>query len=145
MNGGQHASGKYQRYQHTSYNNAAIFCSDNVDTSITMSAYNVVETSPLDVALELMENFDMAHLLCCGHDHDASTGDADVVMVTSSAAKGAVMEGAAEGGNPIESVTSFDSADNSTNKKENHRGRHNAVMNHSPTSIATILFGSGSA
>ena len=78
------------------------------------------------------------------HDHADGTGHAEAILVTSSAADGAITEGAT-GGNHIESVTSFRSAGNSTNKKRNHCVRHNAVTNHSHTSIADILFGLGSA
>ena len=103
-----------------------------------------IDISPLDVALESMENFDMAQLLCCGagseHHQDPAfqhnaivaddTHDQDDCMVAEEVLA------------KLESTTSFCSAANSTNKK--HAAAATAMTtNHSPTSITHILFGSG--
>ena len=123
----------HQKYQHPSYNT----CTDDHSNTDTQD----VEVSPLDVALESMENFDMAQLLCCGNggthtDHVSDGKDDHDMMVTDAVAN-------ANNG-LLESDAPFSLAENNgktANKKQDCR--HHAVRNHSPTSIDTILFGAG--
>ena len=108
--------------------------------------------SPLDVALESMENFDMAHLLCCGtsrhaSDHSfrtATNRDDDIMMTDADAPSSSDASGANA---LLASASSFGSVENhftkSGNKNADKKKGQLATMNHSPTSIATILFGAG--
>ncbi|KAL9187180.1 hypothetical protein ACHAXT_010900 [Thalassiosira profunda] len=90
------------------------------------------QVSPLEVALESMENFDVTKLFCCGGDHHAAPGrtfhevhtdgDDDMIVEENPPVK-------------IETVSSFGSSGSCAGNEK--RGR----SNRSPTSIATILFG----
>ena len=136
-------------------------CHDDEDASTSLHDRQV---SPLDMALESMENFDMAQLLCCGmpHRHHASassfqadahamynnknvmdmmdTDDEDDEDDEEEDDPAAVMS-AASHQHLLESATSFGSIPN-TDRQQHSIKVTNSV---SPTSIATILFGGGAA
>ena len=101
-----------------------------LDRSGSTTNESRVEVSPLDVALESMESFDMAQLLCCrstldhDHNHAAMATDRDANQ------NDGLLETAASFG----SLENHESGKSTAPKKQNHQ---------SPTSIATILFGAG--
>ena len=94
------------------------------------------QVSPLEVALESVEAFDITQLFCCGtrrhsfqkniNGHGQRAVDNDDVMATD--------EDIAK----LNNATSFRSVESIHGKSS--RG-NNIATNHSPTSIATILFG----
>jgi len=112
-----------------------------------------IDVSPLDMALDSMETFDVAQLLCCGsgtehakqsafygnihqiQDGSSRNNDDHSMMITDDAA--VVTQ--------IESATSFGSIDHNTatagTSKNYQANKKQIVTNHSPTSIANILFG----
>ena len=149
-----------QRYQDDSDDGSSSrSCNDDASTSL-----HDRQVSPLDMALESMENFDMAQLLCCGmpHRHHASASSYQAAAVDAHAMYNdknvmdmmdtddeddeddeeeddpAAVMSAASHQHLLESATSFGS--------NTHRQHSIKVTNSvSPTSIATILFGGGAA
>ena len=146
-----------QRYQDASDDSSSSSCNDDASTSL-----HDRQVSPLDMALESMENFDMAQLLCCGMPHrhaSASSYQADAhamyndknvmdMMDTDDEDDDeededdpAAVMSAASHQHLLESATSFGSIPN-TDRQQHSIKVTNSV---SPTSIATILFGGGGA
>jgi len=145
----------HQRYQQQpSYNNANTI--DNESSSTNTEKYT--EVSPLDVALESMENFDMSQLLCCGSgdrhasDHtfhaDADDGKDDHMNDMETEDDDHLNNVVSNNGLLDESASSFSSIDGNNNNNINGNSSkklHNMTKSHSPTSIANILFGAAAA
>jgi len=153
-----------QRYQDASDDCGSSSRSCNGDDAST--SLHDRQVSPLDMALESMENFDMAQLLCCGmpHRHHASASSYQAAAVDAHAMYNdknvmdmmdtddeeedddeeddpAAVMSAASHQHLLESATSFGSIPN-TDRQQHSIKVTNSV---SPTSIATILFGGGSS
>jgi len=151
-----------QRYQDTSDdgNSSSRSCHED-DASTSLHDRQV---SPLDMALESMENFDMAQLLCCGmpHRHHASSYQAAAVDAHAMYNDKNVMDmmdtddeeededeeeddpavmSAASHQHLLESATSFGSIPNADRQQHSIKVTNSV----SPTSIATILFGGGAS
>ena len=110
--------------------------SSSSSSSSSSTAAQHVQVSPLDVALESMENFDVARILCCGSHGQTSSCRSNAMASSNGSSNRAI------GNNGLlESVSSFGSVDNATQEKIRRAAAMATSDGQSPTTIATILYG----
>jgi len=126
-----------QRYPHHAHAIITpIPVSSSSSSSSSSTAAQHVQVSPLDVALESMENFDVARILCCGGHGQTSSCRSNAMASSNGGSNHAI------GNNGLlESVSSFGSVDNATQEKIRRAAAMATSDGQSPTTITTILYG----